>query len=190
MLYREAKARFDEDEDFKTRARAAVTQLQAGEEAHVAAWKRICEASRREFDAIYKRLGVEITERGESFYNPLLAPLVQELLDRGIAEDSDGAKALPLLLLIGTAVAAFPWLPPVARIARILLSRIHNDSGVLEALHAITCLRIIVHEDSCVPVRAGFCIAPLQTGWSVCRPSALDSVFHSSKSGGPPELLL
>lgn len=95
MLYKEAKARFDEDEDFKTRARAAVTQLQAGEASHVAAWERICEASRREFDAIYKRLGVQITERGESFYNPLLGPLVQELLERGIAEDSNGAKAWP-----------------------------------------------------------------------------------------------
>jgi hypothetical protein len=56
------------------------------------AWKRICEASRREFQAIYDRLGVRLTERGESAYNPLLRPLVEELQERGIAEDSDGAK--------------------------------------------------------------------------------------------------
>ena len=55
-------------------------------------WKRICEASRDEFDAIYKRLDVKVLWRGESFYNPRLAPLVDELVERGIAEDSDGAK--------------------------------------------------------------------------------------------------
>lgn len=38
----------------------------------MAAWRRICEASRREFQAIYSRLGVTLTERGESFYNPML----------------------------------------------------------------------------------------------------------------------
>ena len=33
--------------------------------------------------------------RGESFYNPLLAPLVEEMEEAGISEDSDGAKARP-----------------------------------------------------------------------------------------------
>jgi arginyl-tRNA synthetase len=92
VLYKAAKARFDEDEDFKARARQAVTLLQAGDPDHVGAWKRICEASRREFDAIYQRLGVVIQERGESFYNPRLAPIVEELLASGVAEESDGAK--------------------------------------------------------------------------------------------------
>ena len=54
-------------------------------------WKRICEASRNEFDAIYKRLDVRLLWRGESFYNPMLRPLVEELEERGIAEESDGA---------------------------------------------------------------------------------------------------
>ena len=58
----------------------------------VQAWKRICEASRREFQAIYDRLGVRLIERGESSYNPALRPLVEDLCARGIAEDSDGAK--------------------------------------------------------------------------------------------------
>lgn len=56
------------------------------------AWKRICEASRREFQAIYDRLGVRLIERGESSYNPTLRPLVEDLCARGIAEDSEGAK--------------------------------------------------------------------------------------------------
>ena len=63
------------------------------------AWEHICNASRKEFQAIYDRLGVTNIWRGESFYNPLLAPLVEEMEQAGISEDSEGAKVLlcPLL---------------------------------------------------------------------------------------------
>lgn len=44
----------------------------AGDADSLAAWSRICEASRREFEALYVRLGVTLSERGESFYNPML----------------------------------------------------------------------------------------------------------------------
>ena len=44
-------------------------------------WKRICEASRDEFYAIYERLDVRLLWRGESYYNPQLRPLVEELHD-------------------------------------------------------------------------------------------------------------
>lgn len=69
-----------------------MTKLQNGEETYLAAWKRICDASRKEFDAIYRRLGVELIERGESFYNPLLTPLVEELKSLGIVIESEGAN--------------------------------------------------------------------------------------------------
>lgn len=59
--------------------------------ACVQTWKRICEASRNEFYAIYERLDVRLLWRGESFYNPQLRPLVEELQERGIAEESQGA---------------------------------------------------------------------------------------------------
>ena len=36
-------------------------------------------------------MGITLTERGESFYNPFLEGAVQECLDRGIAEMSEGA---------------------------------------------------------------------------------------------------
>lgn len=36
--------------------------------------------------------GVQLEERGESFYNPFLGPLVAELAGQGIIEDSNGAK--------------------------------------------------------------------------------------------------
>ena len=55
------------------------------------AWQHICAASRKEFDAIYRRLEVRLIERGESFYNPQLRPLVEEMQAKGFAEDSEGA---------------------------------------------------------------------------------------------------
>lgn len=43
---------------------------------------------------MYARLGVQLDERGESFYNPMLPGLVQELMEQGIAEESEGAKVI------------------------------------------------------------------------------------------------
>ena len=73
--------------------RGRVTAASCAESAagRVQTWKRICEASRNEFNAIYERLGVRLTWRGESFYNPQLRPLVEELQERGVAEESQGA---------------------------------------------------------------------------------------------------
>lgn len=61
--YRAAKKRFDDDEEFKTRSRQSVTKLQSGDPESLAAWGRICEASRREFAALYDRLGVKLEVR-------------------------------------------------------------------------------------------------------------------------------
>ncbi|KAI3424703.1 hypothetical protein D9Q98_008093 [Chlorella vulgaris] len=94
VLYRAAKLRFDEEEDFKTRAREAVTELQGGRPEYLQAWQRICDASRREFQKLYDRLDVTLEERGESFYNPMLKPVVDDLMERGVAELSDGAKCV------------------------------------------------------------------------------------------------
>jgi arginyl-tRNA synthetase len=94
VLYRAAKQRFDDEEDFKTRAREAVTKLQSGDAESIQAWNRICDASRREFQKIYDRLDVSLQERGESFYNPLLKETVDSLLQSGVAEISEGATCV------------------------------------------------------------------------------------------------
>jgi arginyl-tRNA synthetase len=51
----------------------------------------LCAISRIEFDQIYSRLDIKLEEVGESFYNPMLRPLVDELVAKGIAVESDGA---------------------------------------------------------------------------------------------------
>lgn len=94
QLYRASKQRFDAEADFKTRAREKVTLLQSGDESCLKAWGRICAASRKEFQALYDRMGIQVIERGESFYNPMLKGIVEELKEQGVAQVSDGAVCI------------------------------------------------------------------------------------------------
>lgn len=93
-LYKKAKVRFDEDEEFKETARKEVVKLQEGAEDSRHAWKLLCDQSRREFQVIYDLLNIELTERGESFYNPFLEDVVKELDEKGLLEKSDGAMCV------------------------------------------------------------------------------------------------
>ncbi len=75
--YRESKARFDAEPEFKKRAQLQVVALQGGDPQAIAAWKMICEISRQGFQEIYDLLDVKLIERGESFYNPLLPKTIE-----------------------------------------------------------------------------------------------------------------
>jgi arginyl-tRNA synthetase len=93
-LYKAAKKRFDDDDAFKATSREAVVSLQAGDTASLAAWSLLCEASRREFQKIYDRLGVDLEERGESFYNSFLPGIINDLETTGLVDYSEGAKVV------------------------------------------------------------------------------------------------
>lgn len=93
-FYRKAKQRFDTDEAFQETARQEVVRLQAGAEDTLHAWKLLCEQSRQEFQVIYDLLGVQVTERGESFYNPLLPGIVEDLEKTGLLVENQGAKCV------------------------------------------------------------------------------------------------
>lgn len=93
-LYRAAKQRFDEDVEFKEVARQAVVELQAGDPEAKVAWQLLCDQSRREFQKIYDVLDIQLTERGESFYNPYLASVVDDLQTLGLLEENQGAKCV------------------------------------------------------------------------------------------------
>ncbi|VAH02780.1 unnamed protein product [Triticum turgidum subsp. durum] len=94
VFYKASKQRFDEDAEFKDRAQQAVVRLQGGEEKYRAAWKKICEISRNEFDQVYKLLDVQLEEKGESFYNPYIPQVLEKLSSQGLIEESEGARVL------------------------------------------------------------------------------------------------
>jgi arginyl-tRNA synthetase len=93
-LYRAAKEKFDADPEFKKKAQLEVVQLQAKAPDSIRIWQKICQISREGFQEIYDLLHVQITERGESFYNPYLKEVVKELEDKGLVRISDGAKCI------------------------------------------------------------------------------------------------
>ncbi len=93
-LYKQAKKRFDEDAEFQEAARKEVVKLQAQDPESIKAWQLLCDQSRREFQVIYDRLNVRLTERGESFYNPYLPAVVADLRESGLLVESDGAQCV------------------------------------------------------------------------------------------------
>lgn len=92
--YKAAKKCFDEDSEFKKRAQSRVVKLQSGDPETLAAWQAICDISRKAFQEIYDLLDVQLIERGESYYNPYLAEVVDELHKKGLITLSDGAKCI------------------------------------------------------------------------------------------------
>ncbi len=93
-LYRAAKQRFDDDAAFQEASRLAVVELQAGEPQAKRAWELLCDQSRREFQKLYDRLDIRLTERGESFYNPYLPAVVEDLRAAGLLVEDDGAQCV------------------------------------------------------------------------------------------------
>ncbi|YAI82688.1 MAG: arginine--tRNA ligase [cyanobacterium endosymbiont of Rhopalodia sterrenbergii] len=93
-FYKKAKQRFDEDENFKQTARNEVVKLQAGDKKTRHTWQLLCDQSRREFQLIYDRLDIKLTERGESFYNPFLEDLIKELDKQELLKEDAGAQCV------------------------------------------------------------------------------------------------
>ncbi|GIZ26602.1 arginine--tRNA ligase [Morganella morganii] len=93
-FYREAKKHYDEDEVFAERARGYVVKLQGGDEYCRTMWRKLVDITMQQNQETYNRLNVTLTEddvMGESLYNDMLPGLVSDLLNRGIAEESEGA---------------------------------------------------------------------------------------------------
>lgn len=93
-FYKQAKVRFDADADFQEASRQEVVNLQAGAPETIQAWQLLCDQSRREFDKIYQHLDIQLTERGESFYNPHLEKVITDLRETGLLEEDQGAQCV------------------------------------------------------------------------------------------------
>ncbi|WP_240759919.1 arginine--tRNA ligase, partial [Phytoactinopolyspora endophytica] len=96
-LYKASRAAFDADTSFADRARARVVGLQSGDAATLARWNEIVAESEKAFRDIYDRLDVLLTPEdsvGESFYQPMLGDTIAELVNDGVAVESDGAVVI------------------------------------------------------------------------------------------------
>lgn len=94
-FYQQAKAHFDAEPAFATKARDYVVKLQSGNRQVLALWEKFKTVSLKHSEEIYRALNVTLTTNdvyGESAYNNDLAPLVQELTSKGLAVENEGAR--------------------------------------------------------------------------------------------------
>jgi arginyl-tRNA synthetase len=93
-FYQAARAKFDSSPAFADRSRKRVVQLQAGEPDTMRLWQMLVDDSMEYLRTVYARLNITLTDADmapESFYQPMLADVSDELERRGIAVISDGA---------------------------------------------------------------------------------------------------
>jgi arginyl-tRNA synthetase len=75
--------------------RAETAKLQNGDAENLAMWKQFNDVSMRTITPLYDRLGVTFDHfHGESFYNPMLPGVVDDLFAKGIATVSEGAAVV------------------------------------------------------------------------------------------------
>ena len=89
-----------EDEEakaWKDACRHELVKLQQGDDENLALWKRFIEISIGEFERMYAKLGVKFdTYRGESYYNQMMPGVVEKLVEKGLAVESEGALVVNL----------------------------------------------------------------------------------------------
>ena len=96
-FYRQAKQRFDTDDDFQTRSRQAVVQLQSGDADMLVQWQKFIEISMSHCQSLYDRLGIDLSAAdmdGESSYNDDLKNTIEHLDAQGLLTESDGAQCV------------------------------------------------------------------------------------------------
>jgi arginyl-tRNA synthetase len=94
QFYQAARASFDADPAFAERSRQRVVALQAGEPETLRLWHMLINDSKQYYNAIYRKLGVTLTDADldpESFYNPMLEDVCRDLEQAGVATISEGA---------------------------------------------------------------------------------------------------
>jgi arginyl-tRNA synthetase len=93
-VYKASRKLFDADEDFKTRSRTRVVDLQAGDPETLAIWQRFVDESKIYFYSVYNKLDIAIADEdivGESGYNDMLVETCKLLEESGVAVRSNGA---------------------------------------------------------------------------------------------------
>ena len=93
----ECKVSEERGKELEDTARDNFRKLEEGEEEEVALWKRFRDLSLEVFEKTYKRMGIKFDNyNGESFYSSRIPAVVDMLEDKGLLEESEGAKVVKL----------------------------------------------------------------------------------------------
>jgi arginyl-tRNA synthetase len=98
-LYVKFHKEADENPEIVDKGREWFTKLENGDEEARRLWKKCIDWSWKEFEIIYKKLGVNFTENngrgfGESFFENKMDGIVQELETKNLLTESEGAKLI------------------------------------------------------------------------------------------------
>lgn len=86
-----------EDEKMMNDARAEFRNLESGEEEATRLWKHFKEISFNEFDRVYKMLDIDFDNyNGESYHSDFIPAVLEELKDKDLLVESDGAYIIDL----------------------------------------------------------------------------------------------
>ncbi len=86
-----------EDEKMMNDARAEFKNLESGEEEATRLWKHFKEISFNEFDRVYKMLDIDFDNyNGESYHSEYIPAVLEELKDKDLLVESDGAYIVDL----------------------------------------------------------------------------------------------
>lgn len=97
VFYQQAKKHFDADPEFADTARAYVVKLQSGDPKCLKLWQQFIDVSVAHNTEIYNKLNVGLNSehiKPESAYNDQLQGIVDDLCNRQLAVESDGAKVV------------------------------------------------------------------------------------------------
>lgn len=87
----------EKDHSLDDRARAWFVKMQDGDEEAITLWKWFYDISIKEFERVYEKLGVKFDHyTGESFYNDKMAAIVDELKEKKLLTESNGAMIVDL----------------------------------------------------------------------------------------------
>ncbi|MCR5836024.1 MAG: arginine--tRNA ligase [Lachnospiraceae bacterium] len=96
-IYPAASAKSKEDADFKEAAQLATVKIQQGYPPYLALWKHIMNVSIPDLEKNYDNLDVHFELwKGESDAKPYIEDMVQNMIDKGIAHESQGALVVDI----------------------------------------------------------------------------------------------
>lgn len=91
-VYKEVNLRCKEDEKLLPLCKEELVKLQSGDTENLGIWNKCIAVTKIGLEKIYTQLDIRFDYwLGESAYNDALAPLVESLIEQGIARESDGA---------------------------------------------------------------------------------------------------
>lgn len=97
QLYVKFHEQAENQPELEDEARQWFVKMEAGDEEALALWQRFVDISLAEFKRIYELLGVEFDSyAGESFYNDKMDRIVNELKEKQLLEEDDGAALVRL----------------------------------------------------------------------------------------------